>query len=209
MTDMWATGGRISGIKIEAENGDTHEITTPNVVFATGPLFEETMAMMRQRGLSSWEVPIINELHARAVFDDPTGVFNDQMPLTFDSDPIGKLEVRKRLGVTACVLMRVLTLGIFLQFTDEEREQLAADPTMSRMLENFPSGKHYVLEQRRLSVVLWLILCWFITSGVHVRPYLGSKMMSVWTYDIEPVPARYPVEDYLDQRSEVAKRLFH
>lgn len=95
MTDMWATGGRISGIKIETETGDTHEITTPNVVFATGPLFEETMDMMRQRGLSNWQVPIINELHARAVFDDPAGVFHDQMPLTFDSDPIGKLEVRE------------------------------------------------------------------------------------------------------------------
>lgn len=94
MTDFFADGGKISGLKIEGDNGETHHVSTPNVVFATGPLFEETVGLLKKRDMSSFDIPIMNELHARAVFDDPSGTITPTMPLTFDSDPIGRLEVR-------------------------------------------------------------------------------------------------------------------
>ncbi|TMW56466.1 hypothetical protein Poli38472_006476 [Pythium oligandrum] len=150
VTDIFGVGGKISGLKIESE-GEAHHVSTPNIVFATGPLFEETMGLLKKRNLSSFNVPIINELHMRAVMDDPANIFTTTTPLTFDSDPVG-----------------------FFEFTSEERQAINATPSAKRLLEEFP-------------------------SGVHVRPYLDSKLMSVWTFDTGPVPVKYPVEDCLDQ----------
>jgi glycine/D-amino acid oxidase-like deaminating enzyme len=94
VTDFEATGGNVSGVKVAMHNGETLEVATPNVVFATGPLFERTLAMLKQRDMSSYNVPIINELHCRAIVDDVDHVLPPTMPLTFDSDPMGNLEVR-------------------------------------------------------------------------------------------------------------------
>ncbi|KUF93009.1 hypothetical protein AM588_10006402 [Phytophthora nicotianae] len=93
VTDFAATGGNVSGVKVAMHNGDTLEVATPKVVFATGPLFESTLEMLKQRDMSSFDVPIINELHCRAIVDDVDRVLPPTMPLTFDSDPMGKLEV--------------------------------------------------------------------------------------------------------------------
>ncbi|KAG7401505.1 hypothetical protein PHYBOEH_001050 [Phytophthora boehmeriae] len=152
VTDVSANGGHVSGVKVAMHNGETLEVATPNVVFATGPLFERTMGMLKQRGLSSYDVPIINELHCRAIVDDVDNVLPNTMPLTFDTDPMGKLEL-----------------------SEEDRREVMSDPSAARMLEDYP-------------------------GGIHVRPYMGNKMMAVWTYDIDPVPAHYPVEDHLDRR---------
>ncbi|KAF1334864.1 Oxidoreductase, partial [Globisporangium splendens] len=153
VTDIFAEGGRISGLKVESEEEGTQHISTPNVVFATGPLFEETLGLLKKKDLSNFDIPIVNELHCRAVFDDINQTITSTMPLTFDSDPIGHLE-----------------------FSEEERLEYAKDPATARMLKEYP-------------------------SGVHVRPYLANKMMCVWTYDIEAVPAKYPVEELLDPNS--------
>jgi hypothetical protein len=59
--------------------------------------------------------------------------------------------------------------------SEDERKEIMEDPSAARMLEEYP-------------------------GGIHVRPYQGNKLMAVWTYDIEPVPAHYPVEDVLDRR---------
>lgn len=96
VTQFLATGGAISGVKIASAGGETLEVATPKVVFATGPLFEKTLDMLKQKDLSGFDVPIINELHCRATWRDPDGVFPTTMPLTFDADPPGKLEVRLR-----------------------------------------------------------------------------------------------------------------
>ncbi|KAJ0394692.1 hypothetical protein P43SY_005651 [Pythium insidiosum] len=117
VTDIFAIGGRISGVKVESEGGDSHHISTPNVVFATGPLFEETLAILKKRNLSGYNVNIIQELHMRAVMEDPKKIISRSAPLTFDSDAVGHFE-----------------------FTEEERRQIQDDPTASRMLEPFPSG---------------------------------------------------------------------
>lgn len=152
VVDVAADGGHVNGVKVALHSGETLEVATPNVVFATGPLFERTMEMLKQRDLSSFDVPIINELHCRAIVDDVDHVLPTTMPLTFDSDPMGKLK-----------------------FSEEELKDVKADPSASRMLEEYP-------------------------GGVHVRPYKGDKMMAVWTYDIDSVPAHYPVEECLDRR---------
>lgn len=95
-TEFLSANGAVSGVKISTANGETLQVDAPKVVFATGPLFEETLGMLKERGQSSFEVPIINELHCRATWLDADGVFPSTMPLTFDADPIGKLEVRFR-----------------------------------------------------------------------------------------------------------------
>ncbi|KAE8955772.1 hypothetical protein PR002_g31683 [Phytophthora rubi] len=127
VTDFSATGGNVSGVK-------------------------NTLDMLKQRDMSSYDVPIINELHCPAIVDDVDHVLPPTMPLTFDSDPMGKLE-----------------------FSEEDRKEIMADPSAARMLDEYP-------------------------GGVHVRPYNGDKMMLVWTYDIESVPAHYPVKDVIDRR---------
>lgn len=93
MADIYGIGGRISGVKVKSENGEVHHISTPNVVFATGPLFENTLEMLTKRNFSGFSIPIINELHARAVMDDPLKVIKSTTPLTFDSDHVGHFEV--------------------------------------------------------------------------------------------------------------------
>ncbi|KAE8955082.1 hypothetical protein PR001_g32242 [Phytophthora rubi] len=152
VADFSATGGNVSGVKVAIHNGETLEVSTSNVVFATGPLFENTLDMLKQRDMSSYDVPIINELHCRAIVDDVDHVLPPTMPPTFDSDPMGKLE-----------------------FSEEDRKEIMADPSAARMLDEYP-------------------------GGVHVRPYNGDKMMLVWTYDIESVPSHYPVKDVIGRR---------
>ncbi|GMF43111.1 unnamed protein product [Phytophthora fragariaefolia] len=93
VTDFSATNGNLSSVTVATHNGEMLEVSTPNVVFATGPLFEKTLDMLKQRDMSSYDVPIINELHCRAIVDDVDHVLPPTMPLTFDSDPMGKLEV--------------------------------------------------------------------------------------------------------------------
>lgn len=84
------------------------------------------------------------------------------------------------------------------QYTADERKAFAADPKTARMLEEYPSGKQR-FRLFRLDYVVGGTDC-VATAGVHARPYIDNQMMAVWTYDIEPVPAHYPVEDVLDQR---------
>ncbi|KAJ0398375.1 hypothetical protein ATCC90586_000712 [Pythium insidiosum] len=121
VTDIFAIGGRISGVKVESEGGDSHHISTPNVVFATGPLFEETLAILKKRNLSGYNVNIIQELHMRAVMEDPKKIISRSAPLTFDSDVVGHFEVG---GGYYCKTMDNMPLigpapstvdGIFLQ----------------------------------------------------------------------------------------------
>lgn len=110
VTEFLAAGGAVSGVKIATASGETLQVDAPKVVFATGPLFEETLGMLKKRGQSGFEVPIINELHCRATWRDPDGVFPSTMPLTFDADPPGKLEVRASRCGPLCRKEHVITL---------------------------------------------------------------------------------------------------
>ena len=91
--DIHAVGGRVSGVKVAKENGDMQFIATNKVVLSPGPMLQPTLDMLRAKNLSSDKLPIFHELHARVVFDDPKKVLNSKSPLTFDSDPPGKLQV--------------------------------------------------------------------------------------------------------------------
>lgn len=144
VTEFMADGGAVSGVKIATASGETLQVDAPKVVFATGPLFEETLGMLKKRDLSGFDVPIINELHCRATWQDPDSVFPSTMPLTFDADPPGKLEVRAVWRRCSGQCVRILTSSRCNvpdeQYTEEERKELGADPATARMLEDYPAG---------------------------------------------------------------------
>jgi hypothetical protein len=93
MTDIFALSGKISGIKVKSDQGESYHISTPSIVLATGPMLDDSLGLLRSKSFTSMNIPILNELHARAVFDDPLQTMSPTSPLTFDSDPIGKFEV--------------------------------------------------------------------------------------------------------------------
>jgi hypothetical protein len=97
MTDIHAIGGRISGITVALDNGDTQFISTPHVVLCPGPMLQSTMDILYQKGLLGIQVPIHHELHARVIFDDPKQITTSTSPLTFDMDPFDELPVRINL----------------------------------------------------------------------------------------------------------------
>ncbi|EQC24940.1 hypothetical protein SDRG_17177 [Saprolegnia diclina VS20] len=92
MVDIHAAGGRISGITVVMHNGDKHFVATPKLVLAPGPMLEGTLQLLAKKKLLGDPLPIQHELHARVVFDDPKHIMTSSAPLTFDMDPIGRLQ---------------------------------------------------------------------------------------------------------------------
>ncbi|OQR91772.1 oxidoreductase [Achlya hypogyna] len=91
MTDVHATGGRISGITVAMDNGDKHFVATNRLVLAPGPMLQQTLDLLMKKNLLAACFPVHHELHARVVFDDPKRIMARTAPLTFDMDPIGHL----------------------------------------------------------------------------------------------------------------------
>lgn len=116
------------------------EIATRCFVNAAGPLAAE---VGRRSGV---ELPLFNELHGKVTFDDYLGLVPRELPLMLWSDPVS------------------------LAWSEEEREQLAADPDLRWLAGTLPSGVH------------------FRPEGGH-----GSRMLLLlWTYHIEPMEPVFP-----------------
>jgi len=109
-------------------------ISTRCLVNAAGPGVRE---VARAVGV---ELPVVHELHAKVTFDDHLGVVPRRLPLMVWNDPIR------------------------LRWSEEEREELAADPELAWLLEELP-------------------------GGAHLRPEGGedsSRVLMLWAYHTPP-----------------------
>jgi glycine/D-amino acid oxidase-like deaminating enzyme len=124
---------------VRLEGRDGGEVATRRLVLAPGP---ELPALLRRAGI---ELPLFNELHAKVTFDDAQRVLPRHLPMVIWTDPIT------------------------LEWSDEERRELAADPALAALLGTLP-------------------------AAVHFRPEGGadsSKLLLLWAFDLEP---REPVQ---------------
>lgn len=114
------------------------EITTSNFINCAGPYLNQVSQML------GVDLPVYNELHAKIALKDYLGVVPGGVPLMLWDDPV------------------------HLLWSEEERQELAADPEMRWLLDEFPSGVHFKPE------------------GAGDSPML----LALWTYDVheqEPV----------------------
>ncbi len=123
--------------------GGGEGIATRKVVAAPGPGLPE---LARRFGL---DLPVLCEAHAKVTFDDVRGVVPRHLPLLIWTDPVT------------------------LEWSDEERHELAADPALAFLLGTLP-------------------------PAVHFRPEGGEgsrKLLLLWTFDVEPVaPPKAPAD---------------
>jgi sarcosine oxidase, subunit beta len=142
VTGLEVDAGGVRSVRVESGAGiDAHgqEIATRCVVAAPGPGLPD---FVRLAGL---DLPVFCELHAKVTFDDVLGVLPRHIPMVIWTDPIA------------------------LEWSPEERRELAADPALAYLLGPLPPAAHF-------------------------RPEGGEgsrKLLLLWAFDVAPVP---PVE---------------
>jgi glycine/D-amino acid oxidase-like deaminating enzyme len=126
-----------------ATEGGEIDFATERLVDAAGPFAGD---VARLAGL---ELPLVHELHRKVFFDDHLGVVPREAPLVIWNDPVT------------------------LDWSVEERAELAADPATAALAGEIP-------------------------AGVHFRPEGGAGSRSailLWNYHCEPTARRYPLPD--------------
>jgi len=139
--------GTVTGVEIEGGrvaavrlSGPDQRIATRRFVNAAGPLAPQVAQRM---GI---ELPTVQELHAKVTFEDHLGVLSRDLPLMIWNDPIA------------------------IDWTDEERDQLAEDPELAWLLDELP-------------------------GGAHLRPEGGEssdRVLLLWAYHTPPTDLRLP-----------------
>jgi len=115
-------------------------LATERLVLAAGPFLQQAAAMLGLR------LPVFAEWHAKLAMADPLGVIPRQAPLLIWTDPQ------------------------HLEWSNEERAELASSPATRSLLESFP-------------------------SGVHARPEGpddSPMFLILWTYHTEPREPVFP-----------------
>jgi glycine/D-amino acid oxidase-like deaminating enzyme len=126
------------------------EIATGRFVNAAGPLLGPVARLL---GL---ELPIYSELHLKTSFEDHLGVVPRDLPFLICDDPLR------------------------LEWTDEEREALAADNATRWLTQTLP-------------------------AGAHMRPEGRNHVLILWPYHTDPVPEVFPF-DIPEEYTEVCLR---
>ncbi|MBX3047543.1 MAG: FAD-binding oxidoreductase [Anaerolineales bacterium] len=119
-----ASAGAVSGVALE----DRSQIRTPVFINAAGPYLGQVSALL------GVDIPISNEVHLKAAFNDHLGALPREAPLVICADEQE------------------------LDWAPEERELLASDPQTAGLLERLPSGAHTRPEGDRAAqsiLVLW------------------------------------------------------
>jgi glycine/D-amino acid oxidase-like deaminating enzyme len=140
--------GRVAQVDLEggsvcsvliATQAGEQRVSTSSLVIAAGPFIRQVAA------LTGVDLPVYNELHAKVAIQDYLGVVPYGVPLMLWDDPI------------------------HLDWSAEERSELASSPATRWLLDEFPSGVHFRPEGRGNNAFL----------------------LGLWTYDVkaqEPVP---------------------
>ncbi|MEP6832292.1 MAG: FAD-binding oxidoreductase [Gemmatimonas sp.] len=122
------SGGAVSSVTVTGSDGREHTISTPVFVNAAGPLSREVGAMM------GVDLPLFSEMHLKAAFEDTRGVIDRNAGLVILDD------------------------AQTLQWTDEEREELASDDSTRWLTLPMPAGIHLRPEgygQSQTVLMLW------------------------------------------------------
>ncbi len=124
-------------------NGAVETLCAEKLVLAAGPFTSELAAML---GI---ELPIENFLQRKIVIRDPLRIVPRDMPFTVFADPQ------------------------HLNWNDEERELIAADPDYRWLLDEFP-------------------------AGLHIKPESRNQVKLGWAYNRLPSIPRWEPEDDFD-----------
>jgi glycine/D-amino acid oxidase-like deaminating enzyme len=129
---LTVAGGRVRGVRV-AGTGGTHEIATPAVVLAPGPLLGELAPLAKA------DLPVACERHLKLALEDHRGVVPREAPFLIWDDPQT------------------------LPWDPEARAELAASPETRWMTEALPPGAHLRPEgaspESRTLLVLWSYDC--------------------------------------------------
>jgi glycine/D-amino acid oxidase-like deaminating enzyme len=123
-----ARGGCIAGVTIDTADGLTREVATAAFVNAAGPY---ARAVGEMAGMS---LPLFSEAHYKVALDDVAGAVPRGTGLVILDDPQD------------------------LEFSDDERAELAADPHTQRLTGKMPAGVHLRPEgygDSRTVLLLW------------------------------------------------------
>ncbi len=137
---MPSSRGRISGVEIARPGGGVDRIATGTLVNAAGPLAPE---VGRLCGL---DLPLVNELHGKVYLDDAEHVVPRELPLMIWCDPVT------------------------LDWGEEERAELAAEPELAYLTRPLPGGVHFRPEGGRDSRMLLLLFTYHLDALAPVWP---------------------------------------
>lgn len=140
VTDVVVNKGRVTAVDVQLAEGGLTRIQTSCFLNAAGPLIGKVGQML------GVDLPVFNELHAKISIRDDLGVVPRDAPLMIWEDPV------------------------HLYWTDEEREELATDPELRWLLDQFPAGVH------------------FRPEGAGDSPML----LILWTYDLAAKEVIWP-----------------
>lgn len=104
-------GGQVAAVRVDGER-EVSRIATRQLVCAAGPLQAQLGRML------GVELPLYNQLHLKASFDDRLGAVPREAPLLIWSDPVR------------------------LPWSDEERAELIDDPELRWLAAPLPAGVH-------------------------------------------------------------------
>jgi sarcosine oxidase, subunit beta len=112
VTEVDCAEGRVTGVQVQGADGQTHTIATPVFVNAAGPYAKQVGELL---GVS---LPLFSEAHYKIAIEDPRGA------------------VDRNTGLV------ILDDAQSLEWSAEEREELAADESTRWLTEALPAGIH-------------------------------------------------------------------
>src|SRR5262249_42263077 len=116
LSEVRVSGGRIVGVDVTRPSGAVETIACGALVDAAGPMAAD-VARLAGVGL-----PLANELHGKVYLDDVARVVPRELPLMIFCDPVA------------------------VDWDDETREALAADPALAYLTRPLPGGVHFRTE---------------------------------------------------------------
>jgi glycine/D-amino acid oxidase-like deaminating enzyme len=140
VSDVRISGGRVVGVDVVGPNGASETIACGALVDAAGPMAADVAR------LADVELPLASELHGKVYLDDVARVVPRELPLMIFCDPVA------------------------VDWDEETREALAADPALAYLTRPLPGGVHFRTE-----------------GGVG-----GTMLLLLFTYHLEPGPAIFP-----------------
>ncbi len=134
--------GAVAGVVVRTAAGEERRYRTPIFVNAAGPLAHPVAKLL------GVDLPLYSERHLKVAFDDKLGAVPRSAGLTICEDPVT------------------------LEWDDETRAELAADPATAWLTEPLPGGAHLRPE------------------GLAAE---SQTLLLLWAYHTQPVPETLPV----------------
>ena len=141
-----AAGGRVRGVRLAS--GD--RLQTDALAIAAGPYLKSVA------GLLDIDIPVVNEIHAKATLRDAHGVVGRDAPFMLWNDPVQ------------------------LDWSDSERRRWAASPDTHWLLESIPAGVHFRPRGEQDLLLIWTFEHHAVDAPVYppsVNPHYGEVLI--------------------------------